>query len=481
VAHVTIIGAGFCGTMSAVYLLRTSRAPIHIRLVEKNPAQIGRGVAYSTREDYHLLNTPAGRMSALPNDPDHFVHWIERRNELTETSWWPTGAVRDAYLPRRCYGDYLAELLHDTIKQSSQHTVELVADEVISVDAQPTGDLAVRTKSGACWGADACVLALGNAEPTAPPSWDADSLPSTHYHSNPWAKDLIPALLESDSCALLGSGLTMLDVVMALHGHDYRGTIHVISRRGLVPLPHGRPATSKLVPLAAFQPAAARLRDLLAELRLAAQQPGTDEAGWQAVIDSLRPNTATFWQLLTTRQQKQFLRHVRPYWDHHRHRVAPIVRRKFDELVTAGQVCLHYGRVAGLRTVASSVVTLEAVVSMRNGRTETLGTDHIVNCTGPASLHQTKRQTLVKNLLNAYPWAIDRLQMGLAVTPDMRLATDAEEGGPLIFVAGPPVKGQLWECTAVPECRQAAANIAATVHSSLAVLTAHATSRRHHE
>lgn len=462
---VTIVGAGFCGTMTAVQLLRTARDPLRIRLIEKNPSQLGRGVAYSTAEHCHLLNVPAGRMSAIPEDPDHFFRWAAAHSEQIRRCGWPGQITRNAYLPRKYYGDYLVELLRNAVARSDRHKVELVMDEVAQLDFPTNKSVGVRTGRGSYWRSDACVLALGNTAPVTPEEWCTDTLPAGSYHANPWATDVLPRLLHSDSCLLLGSGLTMMDVVMALDGQHYRGIIHVVSRRGLIPLAH---APDSAGGRAALPPAEVLedkpcVRALLMQLRRLSRDAGPTDADWQAVVDAIRPHTPSLWLRLDTAQQRRFLRHVRPYWDHHRHRVAPIVRQRFNELAKSGRVRVHAGRVTHTKHRASFTAAIDVWLQTRRDAAQTLSVDQLVNCTGPGITQSGCNRALLQTLLGAYPTAQDSLRLGVTVTPDMRLS--AGERSPYVFVLGPPVKGHLWESTAVPECRAAINRIAAGITS----------------
>jgi uncharacterized NAD(P)/FAD-binding protein YdhS len=51
-----------------------------------------------------------------------------------------------------------------------------------------------------------------------------------------------------------------------------------------------------------------------------AKQQGID---WRGVIGGLRPVTAQIWQPLPEVEKRRFLRHLRPYWEVHHHRLAP--------------------------------------------------------------------------------------------------------------------------------------------------------------
>ena len=103
-ASIAIIGGGFSGSLVAANLLRTATTPISIKLIERSP-QVGRGVAYGTKFESHLLNVPAGKMSAFPDQPDHFLHWLHRNGYQH--------MIAATFAPRKVYGDYVQAILRE--------------------------------------------------------------------------------------------------------------------------------------------------------------------------------------------------------------------------------------------------------------------------------------------------------------------------------------------------------------------------------
>src|SRR5258706_15355250 len=98
---VAIVGGGCSGLLVAAQLFRQGFGG-SVAIVEPR-AELGRGLAYSTPFDDHLLNVPAGKMSAFPEEPEHFLNWLYARE-------WP-GAAPGLFAPRRIYGEYLSDLL----------------------------------------------------------------------------------------------------------------------------------------------------------------------------------------------------------------------------------------------------------------------------------------------------------------------------------------------------------------------------------
>ncbi len=103
---VAVVGAGAAGTLTAIHLVdRASRdrRALDIVLLDPRP-DTGRGVAYSTTDQRHLLNVPAGGMSALPGRAGPLGRLAARRTVDSD-------AGPADFVPRAEYGRYLDETL----------------------------------------------------------------------------------------------------------------------------------------------------------------------------------------------------------------------------------------------------------------------------------------------------------------------------------------------------------------------------------
>jgi uncharacterized NAD(P)/FAD-binding protein YdhS len=69
---------------------------------------------------------------------------------------------------------------------------------------------------------------------------------------------------------------------------------------------------------------------LLRTLRLEIKHCEAAGGDWRSVIDGLRPQVQALWQALPLQEKRRFLRHLRPYWEVHRHRAAPPVMSALD-------------------------------------------------------------------------------------------------------------------------------------------------------
>ncbi|MGZ8219975.1 FAD/NAD(P)-binding protein, partial [Methylomagnum sp.] len=461
-AEIAIIGAGFSGSLVAANLLKQAQAPLTIHLIDRDPDQFGRGVAYGTATDCHLLNVPAANMSAFPDQPEHFLRWAEEREASLLNPPWVTEVGPQSFLPRRAYGEYTSWAL-DQAEQTAPPGVRLERriDKAVTLTVEADG-VTIRLESGETVRVSKAVLALGNFPPANPPLADASFYESPRYHRNPWRAGILATLLDTESCLLVGSGLTMVDWAITLNQAGYRGQIHVVSRRGLWPKAH-QPGTPpvKFAIDPAKTPASARA--WLREIRRHIRETGAD---WRAVIDALRPTNQTLWQSLPLAEQRRFLRHLRPFWDLHRHRLAPAVAGRLETLVDSGRLVRHVGRIVEYRESASGV---DVVVKRRaSDQSETIQAQAVVNCSGSESNYRRLESALVRNLLTQGLITPDPLALGLRVAPDGALIGSDGQASERLYTLGPPCKGEVWETTAVPEVRGQAARLAGLLLESSA-------------
>lgn len=433
---VAIVGGGFTGATLAAQLLRKSGGNISVVLIERG-ARPGRGVAYSTECEEHLLNVRAKNMSAYPDDPEHFLKWARLNHD--------PGASPDDYLPRRVYGQYVSSLLQHEIERHPGQ-FEHVQDEAVSIaHVGETAEIGLRT--GWTLSADKVVIARGNFPP-GDPRLPGRTPHCLRYVSNPWKASALGDVSHDKSVLLVGSGLTSVDVAITLRGRGFRGTIHILSRRGLLPQAHK--ATAPWPPFWTKQ-SPGTVRGLLRLIRTQVKAAEKAGSGWRAVIDSLRPFTQEIWRSLSFSERRRFLRHVRPYWDVHRHRVAPAIGAGLASQIQDGQIDIHAGRI---KTYAEDNDGVEVTYRDReSGQLERLCVARVINCTGPESDCRRADDPLLTNLMRQKLARPDALFLGLDVSPDGALIDAHGDTSDLLYAIGPVRKGSLWESIAVPELR----------------------------
>jgi len=443
---VAIIGGGFTGATLAAQLLRKSGGSVSVVLIERGE-RLGRGVAYSTECDEHLLNVRARNMSGYPDDPGHFLEWARLNHD--------SSASPDDYLPRPVYGRYVGSLLQQAIERHPGQ-IEHVQDEAVSI-ARVGETAEIHLRSGRKLFADKVVIALGNFPP-GDLRLPGRTPHSQRYVSNPWKSSALGDVAEEKSVLLVGSGLTSVDVAITLRERGFRGIIHVLSRRGLLPQTHK--ATAIWPPFWDEQ-SSRTVRGLLRLIRTQVEAAEGGGSGWRAVIDSLRPFTQEIWRSLSFKERRRFLRHVRPYWDVHRHRIAPAIGARLNAQIQNGQIKTHAGRISAY---AEDMDGVEVTYRDReSGHVERLRVHRVINCTGPESDCRKMDDLLMTDLMRQKLARPDPLFLGLDVSRDGALIDAHGEVSQVLYAIGPVRKGSLWETIAVPELRVQASEMATLV------------------
>jgi uncharacterized NAD(P)/FAD-binding protein YdhS len=443
---ILIIGGGFSGSMLAVHLLRQSPS-LSIVVMDRNPLP-GRGLAYSSPHKFHLLNVPAGEMSAFPDEPHDFLRWarVHFDASLQERS----------FPPRWVYGTYIEDLLKKTQGEHGHGRFQWLHDEALSLWRRERS-VAVQAKCQPEILARVVVLATGNFPPASPRALGLEA-PGPAYFQFPWSAEAIENLRLNDSVLLLGSGLTSLDLIMALRSRGFRGTIHVLSRKGLFPSARRQRRPVEPWPVFWNGRSPRTVRGLLRLIRDQVEMAAEKGIDWRAVIDSLRPVTQNIWRSLPIAEHKRFLRHVRAYWDVHRHRAAPEIADILADMQAEGQVRLHTGTLTRyFKHLNGAKIKYR---DRQTGSKKTLLVDRVINCTGSETDCRRIDDSLIVSLFVQGLARPDPLFLGLDM--DERGGLVNYKGNPsrLLYAIGPPRKGSLWETTTVAEIRQQAIEFA---------------------
>ena len=417
--RVVIVGGGFSGAMLAA---RLAEAGLASTVIDRT-GRFGAGVAYSTPFDGHLLNVRADRMGAVHGQPDGFVQWLSAHH--------PDHADPDAFLPRRVYGDYLRDRLA-AIGRACPGRIDWIAGEAVEVTAD-----AVRLADGRSLAADAVVLATGNPAPRV-----AGQNGRGRLIADPWAAEALEQIEPHDDLVILGSGLTMADTALWLDSHGWRGRATVISRRGLRPRSHAADHAAPTAPTPEL--CSGPLSRRLAEFRRLARS-----AGWRPVMEGLRPVTADLWRDADIETRARFLRHLRAWWDVHRHRIAPSVAEGLTRMEREGRLTVMAGRIEAVAATPTGV-TVTWRPAGRADRVETTAA-RAIDCTGPG--HAPLHAPLTAALVAAGRVRLEPLGLGLDLDEDGRAIRADGSPDPAVFVLGPPAYAAFWETTAVPDIR----------------------------
>lgn len=434
---IAIVGGGASGVLLAAQLLKAPDPALRVLLIEKS-GSFGRGLAYSTSLDAHLLNVGAHGMSAFPDQPDHFREWLIARGvALAPDALW--------FAPRRLYGDYLGDIA-SSLAGREPARLKLAQAQVLSVSPHH-GGVTLALDGNAVIEADVAVLAAGHDDQPASPVAGAIR----------WGGPQDTPIDPDAAVLILGTGLSMIDAWQALKARGHRGPVVALSRRGRVPLAH---LPQRPVPLDIEDvPLGASPASFMRWLRRRTRQAQAEGGQWQNVVDGLRPFNQRIWQAWSLDDRRRFLRHAKAWWDVHRHRAAPQIHSELEEAFASRQ----------LTTIAGTVERAEregggftVVIRRRGGtQTETLAVARIYDCTGVVRDVASGSLTAVRSLTDRGLARPDPLGLGLDVTADGAVIDAAGKPSGRIFAIGPLTRGALFEIEAVPDIRVQAAQLAA--------------------
>src|SRR5918994_7424203 len=207
--RVVVVGAGASGVLVTIRLAHSARtADRRLDLTVVDPRPRAGGVAYSTDDPRHLLNVPAGQMSAHADRPEHFAEWLRAHVDPAATA--------AAYATRGSYRHYLVDTVDDALAGARrQVTVDHRRTLAVGLGTAE-GSLVVRLDDGGMVPADAVVLATGR--PGLELGWvPASVLDDPRFVADPWAPGRLASLGEGTGDVLLvGTGLTMVDIALSV-------------------------------------------------------------------------------------------------------------------------------------------------------------------------------------------------------------------------------------------------------------------------
>jgi uncharacterized NAD(P)/FAD-binding protein YdhS len=446
---VGVVGGGFTGAAAAIACLARLDRPFRLIVVEPS-VSLGRGVAYGAHHPLHLLNVRTRDLSVRTNQPGDFLNWAFRQLDQGENHAGLHDGLAHTFLPRQLFGEYVRERFFAAVEARPDVELKIVA-AVATACISDGGRFTLHFDRREPLQADIVLLATAYGLAASPPTGPLapfDALPPEWF-------------AKSKSMVLIGSGLTMVDVLLSARRDGFQGKATVISRRGQLPRPH---AAKGVVPQEIGLPRSKRVSGLTGSVAIACAAAEAHGRPWQAIINGLRSSLQDIWQSLPVEEQSRFLRHVRPLWDAHRHRLPLEVHGRLQAEFNEGRAVLLQGRVT---KVERDGETFKLALKRRGSeQTEGMTADLAFDCTG----HRPDlKSPLIKSLVSQGAASADAHRLGLAVEPNGQVLS--KSGAPTrgLFALGPLCQGSLWEITAVPEivsqCDAAAVSIAELDHS----------------
>lgn len=423
---IVIVGGGFSGAMLAARLAERGLASVVI----DRSGDFGLGVAYSTPFEGHLLNVRSNRMSAVDGRPDDFVDWLNLH--------YPDLSDPEDFAPRKIYGAYVRDRLA-AVEAAHPGLIDKRKGEVAFIETD-----GVILSDGTRIRGRAVVLATGNPAPAA-----ATADGGGRVISDPWAPGALEAIAPEDSVLIVGTGLTMVDMIQILVARGWRGQAMALSRRGLMPRTHNeRPDTPVALTEAAL--------DGPASGRVAAARRLTRDHDWREVMEAYRPITAELWARTGPAERARLVRHLRPWWDVHRHRIAARIGRALDALKAEGRLTVFAGRLGRVARTAEGVTAYWR--PRGGGEAQPLWAAWLIDCTGPA--HSAATDPLTAPLIATARAHLDPVRLGLDLDPMGHVLRTDGSPDPALFVLGPPARAAFWETIAVPDIRKRIEDVA---------------------
>lgn len=433
---VVIVGGGLSGLVCALQVRKLS--PEARVLVIERSVRRGPGLAYGEFAEGHVLNVPAKRLES-GTEPT-FRDWLVAngsRYNLDEALVEAGGRIEDVFAPRSAFGDFLEE----TATRSTREGVfDWIRAEAVGFLAPPRRGVVLA--DGVELEAAAVILATGNESPG--PIGLAELERSPRFIANPWASGALDRIAPDEPVILVGAGLTAVDVTLALRRGGHAAGVTTVSRRGLLPRRHRLcPPADPFVAKGAGHSPAILMKRVRAEIVRAI----ANGAPWQGVVDAIRPVTHDIWQGWSAPSKRAFLRHLRAWWDAHRHRMAPRVADRLERLQVEGYFRVVAGRITGSHEDAQAI---ELEISGRNGDAPYLRAPHVINCTGPTTDVSLLASPIVADGLARGFVRRDELGLGIE-TNACAVIAESGEASDWLFAIGPLTRPEFWEVTAVPE------------------------------
>ncbi|MFC4374724.1 FAD/NAD(P)-binding protein [Nocardia halotolerans] len=288
--RIGIIGAGVAAVGLLDALAGTDRAPGAITVFE-GTAALWRGRAYQHDLPAVRVNAPPALMSVRAEDPGHFVRWLSQR---PETMRFLDPGLGQPIVPRAMYGEYLEQTARASIDRLRRGgwQVSVVNDRVTDIAQQQP--VVLRTEGGGAHPVDRAVLCVGSGRPRD--NYGLTGAPG--YVGEPYPLSRTVGEVDADArVAVIGSGLTAVDIAAALTSNGHRGPITLLSRSGVLPFVQQRPrplTPRHLTPAAALELASrgpVAFSDVVALMRSELAGTGADFDAFAAEISGTEDAT----------------------------------------------------------------------------------------------------------------------------------------------------------------------------------------------
>jgi uncharacterized NAD(P)/FAD-binding protein YdhS len=446
--RIIVIGGGAAGSAVVGEFLRRSRSGELDLVWLVGRCAPGRGIAYSTSAEHHLLNVRAAGMGLFADDVGAFIAHANSQG-------WPVKGMD--FVPRAWFGDYVEAVLASEISTARARGVRLniLSTDAAGVRGSDADGYIVTSVDGEDFGADGVVLAIGGLPPE-PLSVVSDAArASSAFAADPWQWPR--QTQEPERVVVLGTGLTAVDVLQSASRLWPNAQLTAISRHGRLPQSHnsapGQPYEHQ-ADLLHMLKARPRVADWLREVRAAVAEDGVE---WRSLVDGLRGETQNLWRMLDLHERERFLRHLRWMWESLRHRLPAQTTAEIARLRTQGRLKIVAGRVLWV----DGDGPLDVRIRSRGAQTtRAFAADLVIQATGFNLAASSSGHALVRQLIDDGVAQPDALDLGLAADGEGRLLDSNGSPARGLRCLGTLLRGSLWECSGLPEIRALAKSIA---------------------
>ena len=461
---VAIIGGGFTGAAVAWNLANAGLAAPTSIVVFEPREKLGAGLAYDTRNPVHRINVPATRMSLDTSRPEQFMAWLTAQDYLS-TDPDALAADGNLYPRRQAFGQYVYAQVEPYLRNGR---IAHRRAEVERVTRTVDGRWRITASDGQTLDADCVVIATSHPAPVAPRSLSNLLEGHPRYVPDANAPHALASIRKTDSVLVVGNGLTSADVVASLLAEGHQGSILAISRRGLRSRGHAA-VVQELYGDFLTRPVTTA-RNLTKRIREAISQARAQGLSWHAVLDAVRGQARDIWSNLSIDERRRLVRHLRPFWDVHRFRIAPQLEKALDDARSRGQFT---SLAASIQAVAYHDSRIRvALKAARRGGPLLRDVDAVIVTTGPAHGGVVGSQPFLAGMAEAGLIAADPIRLGLSCDHEARiLAADGQVIRGL-FVAGPLARGTFGELMGLPQVSDHARLVAEAVAAFMAEIRA---------
>jgi uncharacterized NAD(P)/FAD-binding protein YdhS len=387
-------------------------------------------------------------MGAFPEDPAGFFTW------LTSNGYTCSG---EDFVSRDLFGRYLSSLLAHTAANTHHAALTHVRDEACDITFdQATAEFHITLAKHPTLTIDLCVLALGNMKRSS-----LNGIPVATMFRSPYDPESYDDVAKLKTLLIVGTGLTAVDAILEAEGRGFTGHYTMVSRHGYLPRPHEAIDPTASTPIHPIFASREELLSLsLRQLTRLVTKDSRHLGSSQSCITALRPHIQSLWSGFSMRDKKCFLRHLRPFWEIHRHRIPAPHWQKLQELLKTKRLTIRAGSIRSA-TRSSEGVTVQVTPPLISAPAYF---DAAILCAGPEGDLAKIDLPLVQNLLARGILVRGELGMGA----DLSQSSLPPHAHARLKIIGPLQREALWEITAVRELRSEAARLAQEIAATYA-------------